>query len=177
MTPIRNDTLLIFTLVIARVASVLLIVGAVVALVGVGFIAFDMTRGSEALISEYPGADPGMLQTRFWMLLPLAAFGFVLAAAFMHLLSNIIASVSQGDPFDAINAKRLYKMAWLALAFQLIAIPVRIARDQVSQLTDGVSSDDFAVSITGFVFVLTLFVLARVFAHGAAMRDDLEGTV
>lgn len=177
MTPIRNDTLLVFTLVIARVAWALLIVGAVVALVGTGFIVFDMTQGSEALVSEYPDSDPATLQRRLWVLLPLAAVGFLLAAAFMRLLSKIIASVSEGDPFDAINATRLYKMAWLAFAFQLISIPVRIVKDQVDQLIDGVSSGDFAVSVTGLVFVLTLFVLARVFAHGAAMRDDLEGTV
>jgi DUF2975 family protein len=177
MTPIRNDALLVFTLVITRVAWALLIVGAVAAFVAMGFIAFDLTQGSQALTSEYPDTDPAMLRSWLWLLLPLAACGFLLAAAFMRLLSGIIASVSQGDPFDAINTSRLYRMAWLALAFQLIAIPVRIVKDQVDQLTDGVSSGDFAVSITGLVFVLTLFVLAHVFAHGAAMRDDLEGTV
>ena len=29
----------------------------------------------------------------------------------------------------------------------------------------------------GLILILTLFILARVFRHGAAMREDLEGTV
>ena len=33
------------------------------------------------------------------------------------------------------------------------------------------------MSITGLVAVLMLFVLARVFAVGAAMRDDLDGVI
>jgi hypothetical protein len=33
------------------------------------------------------------------------------------------------------------------------------------------------VDFGGIILVLTLFVLARVFKHGAAMREDLEGTV
>ena len=32
-------------------------------------------------------------------------------------------------------------------------------------------------SLSGILMVLVLFILARVFRHGAAMREDLEGTV
>jgi hypothetical protein len=35
----------------------------------------------------------------------------------------------------------------------------------------------FGLSPAGVAFVLLLFILARVFRQGAAMRDDLEGTV
>lgn len=38
-----------------------------------------------------------------------------------------------------------------------------------------VSGEDF--SLSSLFLSLTLFILARVFRHGAAMRDDLEGTV
>ena len=176
MSKAANDPLLIFTFVIARVATVLLIVAAVATLAGIGFLALDMMQGTGALSSEFPDADPAQLRNRLWLLLPSAMIGFVFAAAFMHLLTKIIGSVSKGDPFDAINARRLFRMGWLALAFQLIAIPIRMVEGEVDQMTGG-GSGDFAVSIGGFVFVLTLFVLARVFAHGAAMRDDLEGTV
>jgi hypothetical protein len=33
------------------------------------------------------------------------------------------------------------------------------------------------ISIGGWIAVLMVFVLARVFAAGSAMRDDLEGTI
>jgi hypothetical protein len=35
----------------------------------------------------------------------------------------------------------------------------------------------WSFSITGWLAVLLLFVLARVFDQGTRMRDDLEGTV
>ena len=36
---------------------------------------------------------------------------------------------------------------------------------------------DVGVSLGGVLLALILFVLARVFSQGAAMRDELEGTV
>ena len=36
---------------------------------------------------------------------------------------------------------------------------------------------DAGFSVNGWLAVLLTFVLARVFAEGARMRDDLEGTV
>lgn len=38
-----------------------------------------------------------------------------------------------------------------------------------------VGGDGF--SLTGIMIVLLLFILARVFRRGAAMREDLDGTV
>jgi hypothetical protein len=35
----------------------------------------------------------------------------------------------------------------------------------------------WSFNITGWIAVLLLFVLARVFEQGAAMREDIEGTV
>jgi len=36
---------------------------------------------------------------------------------------------------------------------------------------------DAGISISGWLAVLLTFVLARVFAEGTLMREDLEGTV
>ena len=36
---------------------------------------------------------------------------------------------------------------------------------------------DFGFDGGGILLILILFILARVFRHGAAMREDLEGTV
>ena len=41
---------------------------------------------------------------------------------------------------------------------------------------DGVTIDA-GLDLSGIVLVVVLFILARVFRHGAAMRADLEGTV
>ena len=39
------------------------------------------------------------------------------------------------------------------------------------------SFDDGGFDMTALLLTVILFILARVFRHGAAMREDLEGTV
>jgi hypothetical protein len=99
---------------------------------------------------------------------------FALIYAFAACLAKIIATVRHGDPFTLANAARLTRMAWLAVTVQAINI-------FQSLMSTYVSSDTFqmnvTVSLTGLAVGLVLFVLARVFRHGAAMREDLEGTV
>ena len=67
-------------------------------------------------------------------------------------------------------------MAWLMLAMELLSILIGAYAAWMGP--------DFSwmevgggMSITGLVAVLMLFVLARVFAVGAAMRDDLDGVI
>ena len=97
---------------------------------------------------------------------------FALLYDFAARLARIIATVRQGDPFTLANAARLTRMAWAAIAVFLI----NVAQTLMSMYlpTNGM---DTKLSFTGFVVGLLLFILARVFRHGAAMREDLEGTV
>ena len=44
-----------------------------------------------------------------------------------------------------------------------------------SQFKDATS--DFGITLDGILLAVILFILARVFRQGAAMREDLEGTV
>ncbi len=67
-------------------------------------------------------------------------------------------------------------MAWLMLAMEVLSIIIGVYASWMGP--------DFAwmevgggMSITGLIAVLMLFVLARVFAAGAAMRDDLDGVI
>ncbi len=101
---------------------------------------------------------------------------------FLVILRRIVDSVRDGDPFAPINAARLARMGWIALGGQLAAIPVG-AMAMYLDSTIGDSRDkmhinaDFGFDGGGILLVLILFILARVFRHGAAMREDLEGTV
>ncbi|MBY6015539.1 DUF2975 domain-containing protein [Qipengyuania gaetbuli] len=99
--------------------------------------------------------------------------------AFFGKMRRIIESVSEGDPFIAENAQRLSSMAWLLLGVQALALLVGFVRLHLANLeSDGSDRLDFSVyDLEGLVMVLVLFILARVFRHGAAMRADLEGTV
>jgi hypothetical protein len=91
-------------------------------------------------------------------------------------LLAMVGSVRAGDPFVAANAQRLQAIAWALLALQLLSLVVGGIAKAVSSPGHPVDLDA-GFSVTGWLAVLLTFVLARVFAEGALMREDLEGTV
>ncbi|QFT76066.1 DUF2975 domain-containing protein [Erythrobacter sp. THAF29] len=105
------------------------------------------------------------------------ALGFV----FFGKLRAIITSVGEGDPFVPENADRLNLMAWLMLGMQVLLIPAGGFGLWLAKWADEVNNADVTIDagldLSGILMVVILFILARVFKHGAAMREDLEGTV
>ena len=93
----------------------------------------------------------------------------------MRLLA-IVGTVRAGDPFLAANAERLQAIAWLLFAVQLLSVIIGGIARSVSTAARPIDVDA-GFSINGWLAVLLTFLLARVFAEGARMRDDLEGTV
>ena len=96
-------------------------------------------------------------------------------AALKRLLA-IVETVRAGDPFVAANAHRLQAIAWVLLGLQLLSLTIGTIADAVSTPAHPVHVDA-GFSISGWLAVLLTFLLARVFAEGTLMRDDLEGTV
>ena len=99
---------------------------------------------------------------------------------FFGKMRALIESVGKGDPFIPENAQRLNAMAWLILGAKVLAEIVGWLRIYLASLMDpeAASTFDFSLyDLHSFLIVLVLFILARVFRHGAAMREDLEGTV
>ena len=91
-------------------------------------------------------------------------------------LLTIVDTVSVGNPFVLSNAARLQGIAWAILALALIHFAVGIVAASVST-TAAPLNISWGFSLTRWLAVLLLFVLARVFEQGARMREDLEGTV
>lgn len=91
-------------------------------------------------------------------------------------LLAIVVTVRAGDPFIAANAHRLQTIAWILLALNLLSIVIGAIANSVSSPAYPLRLDA-GFSINGWLAVLLTFVLARVFAAGARMREDLEGTV
>jgi Protein of unknown function (DUF2975) len=91
-------------------------------------------------------------------------------------LLAIVETVRGGDPFVAANASRLQVIAWVLLALNLLSIVIGAIANAVSTPAHPLHIDA-GFSINGWLAVLLTFLLARVFAKGAAMREDLEGTV
>ena len=91
-------------------------------------------------------------------------------------LLAIVETVRAGDPFVAANASRLQAIAWSLLALQLLSLVIGGIAKTLSTPAHPLHLDA-GFSITGWLAVLLTFLLARVFAEGALMREDLEGTV
>ena len=91
-------------------------------------------------------------------------------------LLAIVETVRAGNPFIAANASRLQAVAWALLALQLLSVFIGAIGKAVSTPAHPVHLDA-GFSFSGWLAVLLTFLLARVFAEGALMHDDLEGTV
>ena len=94
----------------------------------------------------------------------------------LRRLLAIVETVRAGDPFVAANASRLQAIAWALLALQLLSLVVGAIVKAVSSPAHPLHLQA-GFSINGWLAVLLTFLLARVFAEGTLMRDDLEGTV
>ena len=175
MPRLTNDPLLAIAHVLLLIAMGIFVVAGAAVLIGIPVAAFNYS----AIVTEVSEAGAG--PSVFWaILVVLAVVGGVLALAFLFVrhLKRIVESVGEGDPFVPENARRLTAMAWLMLAIQLLAIPVAATGFWIgSQFDEGHRAFDFGMDFNGLILVLTLFILARVFREGAAMRADLEGTV
>lgn len=88
-------------------------------------------------------------------------------------LLTIVETVRIGDPFATENAARLQAIAWAILALELVHFAV-------GGIAAGVSSAavplniSWGFSVTRWLAVLMLFVVARVFEQGARMREELD---
>jgi hypothetical protein len=114
-----------------------------------------------------------------WGLRAVAAIG-LLAIPLNHMtfkrLIAMIETVRAGDPFVAANAYRLQAIAWLLLVLQILSMIIGGIGEAISTPAHPVDLDA-GFSVNGWLAVLLAFILARVFAEGTLMREDLEGTV
>ena len=121
-----------------------------------------------------PGSSKLITAMRLIMVLGICATPIV------HLvltrLLTIVDTVSVGNPFIVANAARLKAIAWAILALELMHFAVGLIAQAVSSEV-GQMHIDWGFSLTQWLAVLMLFVLARVFEQGARMREDLEGTI
>jgi hypothetical protein len=109
----------------------------------------------------------------------IAALGLVAVPLNLAVLKRLVAmvqTVRAGNPFVAANAYYLQAIAWFLLAQQMLSLVIGLIGKSVS--TPGHPLHlDAGFSPNGWLAVILTFVLARVFAEGTLMREDLEGTV
>ena len=147
---------------------------------GAGILALLLVLPNEQWIMAAFKLSPSPEASRLVMgLRAIAVLGLVaipLNHAVLKRLLAIVQTVRGGDPFVAVNASRLQAIAWALLVLQILSIVVGAVAKVVSSPAYPLHLDA-GFSINGWLAVLLTFLLARVFAEGALMREDLEGTV
>lgn len=138
-----------------------------------------------ALLASFPFADtfseffskrPARIDSawllpilRTWMLLALP----MVAAVHLSLtrLREVVQTVGAGDPFVPDNAVRLKTIAWCVLVTQLLDLAFGVMAALINAAGSNV---EWKFSLTGWLAVVLLFVLAHVFEAGTRMRGELE---
>lgn len=173
-----NDPLLLAAKLIVGFGIGIMIFALVMIGLGLGALA-TVERATIAAELAKVGAPANMI----WLVavaLALAMGLLFLGCRFLLELFGIMDSVGNGDPFDPENGARLSRMGWLAIGAQAVALAlksvVKVLEPYAIKAGERIAID-LDLDMSGVLLVLILFILARVFRHGAAMRADLEGTV
>ena len=123
-----------------------------------------------------PSPDTDRLIMGLRAIAALGLVGTLLNFVVFKRLLAIVETVRAGDPFVAANAMRLEAIARALLGLQVLSLVIGAIGKAVSSPAHPINLDA-GFSVNGWLAVLLTFLLARVFAEGARMRDDLEGTV
>ena len=123
-----------------------------------------------------PSPDADRLISGLRAIAVVGLVGIPLNHVVLKRLLAIVETVRAGDPFVAANAVRLQAIARTLLALQLLSLVIGAIAKAVSTPAHPLHVGA-GFSISGWLAVLLTFLLARVFAEGTLMREDLQGTV
>ena len=170
-----HSTALPIAYIVLRLLIVLnWIYGAVVLAILVGLVAAGPWTMTALGVS--PSAQSGSLILGMRAIAALGLVAVPLNLAVLNRLVAMVRTVRRGDPFVAANAFRLQAIAWCLLGQQLLSVVIGLIGKAVSTPAHPLHLDA-GFSPGGWLAVVLTFVLARVFAEGTLMREDLEGTV
>lgn len=127
-----------------------------------------------ALARGPAAGEPSVLILAVRIVMAIGIAAVPLAHLILSRLLAMVDTVRAGDPFVTENGRRLTTIAWALLGLQFLDLGFGAV--SLGMLA-GTDQFDWSFGLTGWIAVLMLFVLARVFHHGARMREELEGTV
>jgi hypothetical protein len=135
---------------------------------------------AESWVMRALGARPApgnsMLFVGMRLIMVIGICSVPIAHLVLTRLLAIVETVKVGNPFVMANAVRLKTIAWAILGLEVMHFSVGAIVEGVSTAAAPLDISS-GFSLTRWLTVLLLFVLARVFEQGARMREDLEGTV
>lgn len=174
----KTDPLLVTARVLTVVIQVILIIGLVA--VGIGIAALTAMGPTNLWTRLAVPAAPPEAYAALMVSLVIVGAIVSIAARFFATLHLIIESVDRGQPFERENAIRLRRMGWQSAIVQglilLLALISKYVDPYFGKSLKG-AGIDLGVDPATLLLILVLFILARVFERGAAIEDDLEGTV
>ena len=185
MSLFKTDPLLAFCRLIAWFILIWAAGGALATLCGavVSLVNGEWVVG--VLRSAYPKLKAEGLILPFFFAMAFMTGAMALLVRFMLYLIDIINSVARGEAFTLLNALRIKAMAWISLIGMPLGFGISAAlgilverlgpRDPEAGIR--ISTFDGGFGPSQILMTLLLFVLARLFAQAAAMRDEIEGTV
>ena len=147
---------------------------------GVAILALLVVLPNEQWIMQsfklFPSPDTDELVMGMRAIAVLGLVTIPLTYVILTRLLAIVQTVRVGDPFVAVNATRLQTIAWTLLTLNVIGIVIGAIVKSISTPAHPLHINA-GFSINGWLAVLLTFLLARVFAEGTVMREDLEGMV
>jgi hypothetical protein len=173
---VHHPAILAISRAVLKILIILNIVAAIAFLLGL-----ILSFAFEGIILERLASNSGADEARSLLalmrvILVISLLTVPLAAIVLSRLLSIVEAVRGGEPFVRDNARRLTIIAWGLLGIQLLDLVFGAVVMSVDG-SDGERLGGWTFSMTGWLAVLLLFVLARVFEEGARMRDDIAGTI
>jgi hypothetical protein len=170
----NSDRLVNTSRIVVRIALIANRVFLVLLAVGLA-LTFIFSRQFAPLLLGFSPPNLESAKAGMRLLIVIGILGSAATDRILVALTQIIATVSAGDPFIGANALRLRTIGWFLLGLQLLDIAGALLGKFFPSM--GAAAPSNTISIVGWISVLMVFVLSRVFAAGSAMRDELEGTV
>ena len=168
------DTLAVSRKVLRLLVKLNVLMGlAILTLLIASLVARDFVM--EALGARHPG-DNSALVLGMRLIMVVGISSVPVTHIVLTRLLAIVETVGLGNPFVSENAARLQTIAWAVLVLELMHLAVGAIAKYASSEAHPLDLD-WNFSVTRWLAVLLLFVLARVFDQGARMREELEGTV
>jgi hypothetical protein len=162
-----------------RVLQILMILNIVAILAAAAMLVGSIAASdfvAQGLAEQYAPDQAAKLIVLFRWIMVLTVVTGVAAHILLGRMLALVAAAIAGDPFTLVNAERLRVVAWALLAIQIMDIAFGIVASMEDAQTSAILGG-WSPSLSGWIAVLMLFVLARVFEQGSRMRDELAMTV
>lgn len=102
--------------------------------------------------------------------------GAYLVHRLLKTLRAIVSTIGDGDAFVAANADRLETLGRQLIGLELLHLAVGLVTSLGSTAQQPLDVD-WNFSVTPWLTILLVFVLAQVFREGARLRRELDGVV